>query len=269
MAASEVTFPSLDELGRDLLWVSPPRRAVSLAAPFLLVGLFFVFSAQGYWLPALACPVLLSFLTYGSISHDLVHRTLRLPHWANEALLCAVELAALRSGHAYRVSHLHHHARFPAEDDIEGAAARMPLGRALVEGVTLQYRLFFWALKRPGGHRLWVIGEGAAVLGLLLGALISLSWTPLPAIYCVLMIAGSWVFPIVTVVIPHDASGAHEWTQTRLFRGKVLSVVALEHLYHLEHHLYPQVPHHHWPELARRLDPYFERIGLRPIKALF
>jgi fatty acid desaturase len=30
----------------------------------------------------------------------------------------------------------------------------------------------------------------------------------------------------------------------------VLSLLALEHLYHLEHHLHPQVPHHHWPELG-------------------
>ena len=36
----------------------------------------------------------------------------------------------------------------------------------------------------------------------------------------------------------------------------------MEHLYHLEHHLYPAVPHHNWPELARRLDPHFRSAGL-------
>jgi beta-carotene hydroxylase len=83
------------------------------------------------------------------------------------------------------------------------------------------------------------------------------------------MIAGSWIFPIATVLVPHDVHGEHEWTQTRLFRGRLLSFLAFEHLYHLEHHLYPQVPHHNWPELARRLDPHFARLGLRPIKLLF
>jgi beta-carotene hydroxylase len=82
------------------------------------------------------------------------------------------------------------------------------------------------------------------------------------------MIAGSWVFPIATVLVPHDATGSDELTRTRLFRGRILSIVSLEHLYHLEHHLYPQVPHHNWPKLARRLDPYFERLGLRPIRLL-
>jgi len=269
MASSRVPFPSLDELGRDLLQVSVVRRAVSLMMPFALCGLFFMFAAHGWWILALACPVLLSFLTYGSTSHDLVHRTLRLPSWLNEPLLCAMELIALRSGHAYRVTHLHHHTRFPAEDDIEAAAARMPIVRAIADGMTLQYRLYFAALKKQGSHRSWVVGEGAVITLLLAGSIASLPWTILPAIYSGLMIAGSWVFPIATVLIPHDAGGEHEWTQTRLFRGRVLSVLALEHLYHLEHHLYPQIPHHNWPELARRLDPYFERLGLRPIKLFF
>ncbi len=44
--------------------------------------------------------MLLSFLTYASTSHDLVHRNLKLPGWLNEALLSAVELLAFRSGHA-------------------------------------------------------------------------------------------------------------------------------------------------------------------------
>ena len=90
-----------------------------------------------------------------------------------------------------------------------------------------------------------------------------------PFVYAALMIMGSWIFPVITAYIPHDARGTTELTQTKLFRGKVLSLVALEHLYHLEHHLYPGVPHHNWPELAVRLDPFFEREGLRPIKLLF
>jgi len=269
MPSPDSPFPSLEELGRDLLRVTALRRAISLVTPFALGTLFFVFAAHGWLIPALACPVLLSFLTYGSTSHDLVHRTLRLPHFTNEILLAAIELITLRSGHAYRVSHLHHHARFPAEDDIEAAAARLPLSRALLDGVTLQYRLYFIAFRKPGSHRAWVICEGVAIALALAGSLVCLPWTPLPALYCALVIAGSWVFPIATVIIPHNARGAEPWTQTRLFRGKALSLLSMEHLYHLEHHLYPQVPHHNWPELARRLDPYFARLGIRPIKLLF
>jgi beta-carotene hydroxylase len=80
-------FPTLDTLGRDLLVVTKWRRAVSLATPFLLTTAFFVFAANGVWIASLVCTMLLTFLTYGSISHDLVHRTLRLPGASNEALL--------------------------------------------------------------------------------------------------------------------------------------------------------------------------------------
>src|SRR5436190_1850680 len=170
LVAVDAELPPLDEIGRDLLVVPVWRRALSLAFPFALVPLFFLFAAHGWWIAALACPVILSFVTYGSVSHDLVHRTMHLPHWLNETLLCAM------------------------------------------------------------------------------------------------MIAGTWIFPIVTVIIPHDARGTSELTRTRLFRGKVLSLLAVEHLYHLEHHLYPQVPHHNWPVLAKRLDPHFARLGLKPLK---
>ena len=261
-------FPTLDVLGSDLLTVPAWRRAVSLAAPFLLAIAFFVFAARGSWLPAVAATMLLSFITYGSISHDLVHRTLRLPAALNEVLLCAIELLAFRSGHAYRFTHLNHHARFPAADDLEGAAAGMTWWRALVDGITLQPRLLRFALRRDR-DRSWVVGETLGVSVLFAAAVAASPWTIAPAAYAALMILGSWVFPFVTSFIPHNPQGDTALTQTRLFRGRILSLVALEHLYHLEHHLYPQVPHHNWPELARRLDPYFERAGVRPLRTWF
>lgn len=262
-------MPSLDELGRDLLHVSIGQKFVSLAMPFLLLGVYFVLFEAGFWWLALGCPVAISFFTYGSVSHDLVHRNLRLSPWLNEVLLSLLELLALRSGHAYRAAHLNHHAHFPDDDDIEAAAAKLPVWRALWNGMTLQPRIWFWSLGRSGAHRRWAIFEGFAVLILLVAALAFIPLTISPILYAVLMIVGSWIFPIVTTVIPHDPKGDCELTRTRLFRGRVLSWLALEHLYHLEHHLYPQVPHQNWPELARRLDPYFERQGLVPIKLFF
>jgi beta-carotene hydroxylase len=262
-------LPTLDALGRDLLRVAAWRRVVSLVAPFVLTTLFFILAGQGEWIAALVCPVLLSFLTYGSISHDLVHRNLGLPKWLNEILLSLIELLAFRSGHAYRAVHLHHHARFPAEDDLEGAAAKMSLVRALVEGIGLQPRLWFFAMRQPGAHRRWAIVECVAAAGLFAASVVAIPFTKAPVVYAVLMILGSWIFPVITAYIPHDARGTDALTQTKLFRGRVLSVIVLEHLYHLEHHLYPGVPHHNWPELAARLDPFFASAGVRPIKLLF
>ena len=269
MSQARCELPTIEVLGRDLLVVPAWRKVFSLVSPFVLVALFFLLTAQGEWIAAMACPILLSFLTYGSISHDLVHRNLRLPHWLNEILLALIELMAFRSGHAYRAVHLHHHASFPSEDDIEGAASRMSFGRALVEGIGLQARLWFFAMRRPGPHRRWAVAECMASTFLFGACLAAIPVTLAPLAYALLMIGGSWIFPVITAFIPHDPTGSTELTQTKLFRGRVLSVVAMEHLYHLEHHLYPGVPHHNWPELASRLDPYFAQAGLKPIKLLF
>jgi beta-carotene hydroxylase len=194
-----------------------------------------------------------------------VHRNLGLPKAANDMLLCLVELLALRSGHAYQAAHLHHHVRYPYTDDIEATAARQSFWGALGEGPTFQLRIWWWALRHVPRVRAWVVGEGMAVL---MVASLAAIWMPL-LVYAVLVVIGSWIIPPVTSYVPHEPDGKNELVQTRAFRGRVLSVVALEHLYHLEHHLYPAVPHHNWPRLAKRLDPYLTQAGVVPVRLWF
>ncbi len=266
---NHATLPTLHDLGPEILRVPAWRRALALVTPFILCAGFFVAASRGHYVLALLCPVLISFLTYGSISHDLVHRNLALPRWLNESLLCLMELMTFRSGHAYRCSHLYHHAHFPEPEDLEGRAAAMSWWRALLEGVTLQLRLWRFAVRHCVRDRRWMVGEGIAILLGLATCIAVVPITPIPASYAFLIIGGSWIFPFITAFIPHDARGEDELTQTRLFRGIVLRVLALQHLYHLEHHLYPQVPHQNWPKLARRIDPEFQRLHLQAIKLLF
>jgi beta-carotene hydroxylase len=267
-ATSARKLPALKLLGEDLLRVSWEAQFVSLAAPFACTLLFFFFAAYGWHLAALISAMALSFVTYASTSHDLVHKNLGLPLWLNETLLAVIELLAFRSGHAYRVVHLYHHAHFPDHKDIEGRSAQMSLPRALIEGVTLQFRIWRFALGQHGPNRRWVIAEVAGALVILAACLAVIAVTVLPAVYACLAIAGSWIYPFMTAYLVHDASGRSALTQTRRFRGRLFSVLALEHLYHLEHHLYPQVPHQNWPELARRLDPYLNRLNVPVISSI-
>ena len=62
------------------------------------------------WLCALSPTVL---------RHDLVHQTLRLQRWWSSFWLSTIELLSLRSGTAYRLSHLHHHRHFLDQSDVE------------------------------------------------------------------------------------------------------------------------------------------------------
>ncbi len=267
--SAEFKLPALHELANDLTRISPVRRTVSLSLPFLWITLYFVCAIWRWWPLAVICLICLSFVTYGSVSHDLVHGNLGFHKRTNSFLLLLIELLALRSGHAYRMVHLHHHACYPHDDDIEGAAAKMSLLRTLLEGTIFQFRIWWWAVKHTESERFAIVLEGVGVVTLVLFSVALTAVTPIFLVYVVLMIMGSWIIPLVTPYVPHEPHGENELSQTRLFRGKVASFIAVEHLYHLEHHLYPSVPHHHWPELGRRLDPYFEQAGIKPIKLWF
>src|SRR5690349_19162999 len=132
---TEPPLPSLRDLGLDLLQLTRLQRATAVAIPFACVALYAVLASLRLWPLAVLVLMYLSFATYGSISHDLVHRTLGLPRRMNDVFLTLIELLAFRSGHAYRLAHLHHHARFPHDDDVAGAASKMSPVRTLLEGL--------------------------------------------------------------------------------------------------------------------------------------
>lgn len=262
-------FPRISELGSDLLRISWCQRVRTLSLPFMFCLAYWVFAWYGLWLFAFLALVAMSFITYGSTSHDLVHHNLGLKRSTNELFLSVIEAISLRSGHAYQVVHLNHHAQYPEEDDIEAEASRMSFLRAILEGFIFQVRIYLWALRNPRGRLKWIVAEGFVVSCFILAAVIVIPFTLIPMIYVGLMIAGSWIIPLITSYIPHDPQATDAAHQTRLFRGTLFRLIAFDHLYHLEHHLYPNVPHQNWPRLAQRLDPWFEQIGLKSIRFWF
>jgi beta-carotene hydroxylase len=258
-------LPSLTELGRDLVLLTRRQRWFALALPLGCVVGFAFFASMGYLTGAVLATVAYTFYSYGSTSHDLVHRSLGLPTWLNDILLSLIELAGLRSGHAYQAAHLHHHAQFPDLDDVEGAAAHGSFVGSLLAGPVQQPRIWWWALRHSRRNRVWIALEGLACIGLIVGSILAWPITPMPLVYAVLVVVGSWSFPLMTGYLPHTPGGATTLTQTRRFRGTVAALLFRQHLYHLEHHLYPAVPHQRWPQLAERLDPYLDRAGVKPI----
>jgi len=258
-------LPLLSELGTDLLQISWGQRLWTLLLPFLAMGGYWIFALNGWWVGALISMMVLSFATYGSTSHDLVHRSLGLPRGINDRLLRMIELLSFRSGTAYRLTHLHHHAHLLSPDDIEGSTAYGSVWKGIADGPFMQIRLWLWAWRRSPESRTQLAIEATGVVLLLIACLVCIPWTVVPCGYAVLAIGGSWFFPFITVTIPHNSSGDSELTKTRYFRGWISRLIAFDHLYHLEHHLYPAVPHHHWKRLADRLDPVFRDHGIAPV----
>ena len=257
-------LPSLKELGLDLLETTPQQRWLALARPLIGVAAYAAAAYMGLWwlLPLI---VFLIFVAVVTVTHDVVHGTLGLSRRQTELALFVMGAVLLESGHAYRTTHRQHHATFPADDDPEGYPAKIGFLGAVLYGPVFLWRLWWWAFERNQGRlgqRVWLVVELAIPIGIAALGVAVWRTTPFILLYVGLAVIGSWVYPLLTVYLPHKDYGDTPLTQTHTLRGRVIPALFLELTYHLEHHLYPQVPSHHLAELARRLDPYFARVGV-------
>jgi beta-carotene hydroxylase len=263
---SEPARPSLSNLGTDLLATTPFQRRLALARPFIgLLVWGLAAYAQAWWLtPFLA---FLNFVAVVTVTHDVVHGSLGLSRRQTDWALFALGGVLLESGHAYRTTHFRHHTVFPGPDDPEGDPARMTFWQAVLQGPIFLPRLCCWAYarqKRNIPERSWLIAEAAWPPVVLSIGLMFWPRTAAILLYAGLVIIGSWVYPLLTVHLPHRHYGDTPLTQTHTLRGRIIPALFLELTYHLEHHLYPQVPSHHLPELSRRLEPFLSQAGVRP-----
>ena len=259
-------MPSLSELGSDLLTTTGRQRRWAIARPFVgILGFVLAAVAEIWWLTPVT--MFFIFVAVVTVTHDIVHGSLGLTPRQTEWALLIMGAVLLESGHAYRTTHLQHHRMFPEQDDPEGDPARMSFLGAILCGVVFLPRLWLWAFQQNRGRReprLWLIAEAAWTIGLVAVGILVWRWTPVVLIYAALAIVGSWVYPLLTVHLPHRNYGQTPLTQTHTLRGWVIPKIFLELTYHLEHHLYPQIPSHHLAKLSRRLDPYFQRAGVVP-----
>jgi beta-carotene hydroxylase len=256
--------PPLEELGLDLVGAAPWRRRLALARPAAAFAGVVAAVTLGHPVWALA-PLFLVFTTVISLLHDTVHGALGLRRRATDVTLFAAGALLMVSGHAYRATHINHHRVFPGPDDPEGDAARMSMGRALAAGPLHVPRIWRWAYERRPSERRWLVAEACVpAVALLAGVLVC---APV-AEYAALALLGGWLYPLLTVRLPHAHPGDEPVLQARTLRGRVLPPLLLEQTYHLEHHLYPRVPSYKLPELARRLDPFLRSAGVRPRRVL-
>lgn len=257
-------FPRLDKLGTDLLLTTRRQRWLACARPFIGVAVFAVAACLDWW--ALT-PIIVFFIFVAvvTVTHDVVHGSLGLGPRQTDWALFVFGAVLLESGHAYRTTHLQHHRVFPAPDDPEGDPARMSFWGAVLHGPVFLPRLWWWAFRRHRGRfreRCWLLAEASWAVGVPVAGVVLWPVTPAVLVYVVLALVGSWVYPLLTVHLPHHDYGDNPLTQTGSLRGRFIPALFLELTYHLEHHLYPAVPSHHLPDLSRRLDPFFQQAGV-------
>lgn len=247
----------------DLLGTTALRRLAVLIRPLAGVAGFATAWISGApWL----CPVgvFASFLCVIATTHDLVHGSLGLGRRGRDLALLALPVLVLQSGHVYRTTHPQHHRVFPGPDDPEGLVADRTLARTLLEGPVFLPRLWLWAYARTATHprqrRLLLLEAILPAAGIAVGALL-LPYTASVLTWVVLNALAGWLLPLLTVWLPHRNHGDTPETVAGSLRWPVVPRLLLGLTYHLEHHLYPQVPSHHMAELAARL-----REGPAPVR---
>lgn len=253
-------LPRIEDLGLDLLKSTPYQRWQPVAMPYVWAGCFLVAWHHGWYGTSLFF-LMLVFSATSTSTHDVVHGTLGLARSEAEWLLFLLGAPIFESGHAYRLTHLEHHRSFPHHDDPEGEAAHMPFWRVLFLGPTFIPKLWLWAWRkaaRKPAQRRWLVIEAVFPFLALAGALIMLHWSTAPIAYWIGTVVSSWLYPLLVVHLPHRHFGETRISQAWTLRGRLIPRLFLPLAYHLEHHLYPMVPSHNLPLLAKRLEPYLE-----------
>jgi fatty acid desaturase len=237
---------------RDLVALTPAEVVRELVLPFPWLVASLAAAACGLYPLALAFSFVF-FLAGLRIVHGACHYALGLSRRATEIVLFVLSLVMLGSMHAVQWNHLHHHRSCLATDDIEAMGARGSAWRAILLGPLFPIRLHRTALAGAGSRmRRWMIAElvgNLAAVGLVAGVLaerVLLYHLSAMAIgQCLTAFFAVWT-------VHHDC--AERVPPARTIRHPVRSIITFNMFFHLEHHLFPQIPTAHLPVLARRLD---------------
>lgn len=261
-------LPTLEALDGELRHAGKLARITSSVLPLATLAAFcLAWRHQAYWL--LLPIVLAQFICTVAYLHDVAHGSAGLGANATHAMLFGMGVLMLQSGHAFRYNHLFHHTHCLDHDDLEGAPARMDLWHALLSGPGYLPKLWHKALREAGPReRRWIVAELACAVGVAGVAVWLSDWSMGPLLYCALVYVGTWAYPLSTAYLPHYRPGATPLEQARTVRGTLLPALFLNLTYHLEHHLYPQVPSMNLHRLAARLDPLLAARGLTLPKPL-
>jgi fatty acid desaturase len=243
---------------RDLVALRPPEVVRELLLPLPWLAGSLAAASKGLYPLALALSFVF-FLAGLRLVHGACHRAIGLPRRATDGVLFACSLAMLGSMHAVRWNHLRHHRRCLADDDIEAMGARRSAWGAILLGPRFPLRLHRAALAGTRGRaRRWIVTELAGNLALL--AMI-VAVLPCGALlyHVAAMAVGQCLTAFFAVWTVHHDCAANQ--SARTIRHGLRSAITLNMFFHLEHHLYPQVPTAHLPRLAERLDAVLPDAG--------
>jgi fatty acid desaturase len=237
---------------RDLVSVAPLEIVAELLLPLAWLTGSLLVAAHGYYAIAL-CLSFMFFLAGLRLVHNAFHSALGLSRRFTNGVLWTMSVVMLGSMHAVGFNHLRHHRLRLGEGDVEGRAAEMPAWRALLFGPVFPILLHTAAL-RYGNAKLRAIVAVELLMNAAWTVLVFRIWHSSTLRYHVIaMAAGQCMTAFFAVwTVHHHCDRTHYIART--LRNRIKNLVTLDMFRHIEHHLFPQVPTCHLPELSRRID---------------
>ena len=226
-------------------------RELYLPLPWLALSLW---ATSNDWFVLTIVAAFYFFLTGLRVTHNAFHYCLGLPKFATDCVMFILSVLMLGSLHAVQYTHLIHHRHCLSEEDIEGSVAKQGFWETLIKGPLFPIHIHIAALRGSTyTQNRWIKLELAANV-LWLGS-VWLWWDNEPLkVHSLLMIVAYCFSAFFAVWTVHHGCKDHNWDNARTLRCKWKSILFYNMFYHIEHHLYPQVPTCHLPELAKRLD---------------
>jgi fatty acid desaturase len=222
-----------------------------LPVPWLALS---VYSTTQGWYAISALAAFYFFLTGLRVTHNAFHYALGLPRLATDIVMFVLSVLMMGSHHAIQTTHIRHHRFCLSEQDTEGQVARQSWWITLVKGPVLP-----WLIHRAGWHhgtrrqRRWIAAELAANAFVLGAVWLVIDVTALK-VHVVLMLIAYGLSAFFAVWTVHHDCGDHPHENSRTLRSQFKSLICYNMFYHIEHHLFPNVPTRNLPELSRRLD---------------
>ena len=237
------------------LQLNPAQRTIELLRPWILLTLYLVTAAKGWWF--LAVPLAIAACLAGFIQmHDAIHRSLNISRRAHDFILLASGLLLLKNGHGLQVTHLRHHGRCLKDDDPEGVCATWPFYRVLLEGPFHIFTMRFYAFRRASHTMRFQVIETLATVCLLilLVAIYFFNGSYVGLVYWAVAAGLSATIPIWAAYLPHRLAPEHPAVRSAGRFAQIWTPVVSSFAYHHLHHAQPKIPTALLPVAARRIN---------------
>ena len=225
------------------LQLNPAQRVIELLRPWVLLALYLITAAKGWWLLAVPLAVAMCLAAFVQM-HDAIHRSLGISKGAHDLVLLASGLLLLKNGHGLQVTHLRHHGRCLKDDDPEGVCATWPFYRVMLEGPFHVFSLRFYALRMASPTRGFQVIETVATVCLLLlvVALYIFGGSAVGLVYWAVAASLSATIPIWAAYLPHRLAPEHPAIRSAGRFAQIWTPVISSFAYHHLHHAQPKIP---------------------------